>query len=84
LSEDRKSDPVDHPSHYTAGGIECIDALEAMLTREEFVGFLKGNVVKYLWRSRLKGKASEDHRKAGWYLDRLNRLEGQDGKVSDA
>ncbi len=64
-------DPVNKPSHYTAGGIECIDALEAALSTEEFIGFLKGNVIKYNWRSRHKGKPVEDTQKAEWYLKRL-------------
>lgn len=66
-------DPVNHPTHYTNGGIECIDALAAALTPEEFRGFLKGNVIKYLWRANLKSNAAQDHAKAAWYLDRLNR-----------
>lgn len=65
------SDNVNHPSHYTAGGIECIDALEAMMTPEAFEGYLQGNVVKYLWRYKLKGHPREDLHKAQWYLDRL-------------
>lgn len=36
--------------------IECIDAIKAALTREEFVGFCKGNVIKYIWRERDKGR----------------------------
>lgn len=65
------SDNVNHPEHYTQGGIECIDAIKASMTREEFVGYLKGNCLKYLWRYRNKGKAQEDLKKAQWYLDKL-------------
>lgn len=64
-------DAVDHPSHYTNGGIECIDAIEASMSEEEARGYLKGNVLKYLWRYRLKGREKEDLNKARWYLDRL-------------
>lgn len=64
-------DPVNHPTHYTSGGIECIDAIRASMTQEEFKGFLKGNAMKYLWRYRLKGKPAQDLEKAGWYLSRL-------------
>mgnify|MGYP002623334597 FL=1 len=67
-------DTVNHPSHYTDGGIECIEAIEAQLTPEEYRGFLKGNVCKYLWRERQKG-GIESLRKAQWYLDRLVNLE---------
>lgn len=65
------ADMVNHPPHYTAGSIECIDALEAQMTEEEFRGFLKGQVAKYLWRSNHKGQALQDFQKAQWYLNRL-------------
>lgn len=67
-------DPVNHPNHYTSGGIECIDALEASMTPVEYAGFLKGQVFKYIWRYRLKGKPSEDLKKARFYLDRLIQI----------
>ena len=42
-------DPVNHPAHYTVDkGIECIDAIEATLTPEEFYGYLRGQVIKYV------------------------------------
>lgn len=63
-------DLVNHPPHYTDGGIECIEAIEAQLTPEEFRGYLKGNCVKYLWRERHKG-GTESLKKASWYIDRL-------------
>lgn len=63
-------DPVNHPEHYTKGGIECIDAIEAMLTPEEFEGMLKGNALKYIWRERHKA-GNESIQKAIWYLTRL-------------
>lgn len=67
----RDSDPVERPSHYTAGEIECIDAIQAATTQEEFEGFLRGNVLKYLWRCNLKSNKTEDLNKARWYLNRL-------------
>lgn len=67
------TDAVSHPAHYTQGGIECIDAMRAALTHEEFVGYLRANVLKYLWRYDHKGAPVEDLRKASWYLDRLTR-----------
>ena len=63
-------DNVNRPAHYTSGGVECIDAIEAALTPEEFRGFLKGNVLKYLWRERSKG-GYESLLKSQWYLNRL-------------
>ena len=63
-------DDVNNPAHYTAGNIECIDAIKSALTPEEFRGFLKGNVIKYTWRERMKG-GTESLKKAAWYLARL-------------
>ena len=64
------SDNVNSPRHYATGDIECIDAIEAALTPEEFRGFCKGNALKYLWRCDRKGKPVEDREKAIWYLNR--------------
>lgn len=63
-------DTVNAPSHYASGEIECIDAIRAQMTEEQFAGYLRGNVVKYLWRYEHKGGA-ESLRKAEWYLRRL-------------
>ena len=63
-------DMVEHPPHYTAGGIECIDAIKAALTPEEFAGYCKGNLMKYLWRERHKG-GLESLKKGRWYLQKL-------------
>ena len=49
------TDLVNHPLHYTDGAIECIDAIAAQLTPEEYRGYLKGNIAKYVWRERHKG-----------------------------
>ena len=62
---------MNHPAHYiTEGSIECIEAIEAQLTPEEFRGYIKGNVAKYVWREKKKG-GDESLRKAQWYLGRL-------------
>ena len=63
------SDAIHHPAHYTAGPIECIDAIQAALTPDEFRGYCKGNVLKYIWREKHKG-GDESLEKAAWYLDR--------------
>ena len=60
------SDPVNHPDHYTKGGIETIDFITAKELSYEL-----GNVVKYVSRAQFKGKYLEDLKKARWYLDRL-------------
>lgn len=68
----QQHDPVNNPKHYTQGGIETIDYLAAKLTDEEFGGFCRGNVLKYVSRC-LDKNGVEDLRKARWYLDRLIR-----------
>lgn len=65
------NDPVNHPSHYTQGGIECLDAIKASMTPEQFSGFLKGQVMKYMWRYELKALPLQDLQKAEFYLKRL-------------
>lgn len=70
-SKENNMENVNHPDHYNAGGIECIDAIHAALTPEEFRGFCKGNALKYVWREGMKG-GSEDLRKAAWYLGHLD------------
>jgi hypothetical protein len=65
-----KADPVNNPAHYTVGGIETIDFIEA----KQF-GYNLGNVVKYVTRADHKGNKLEDLRKAQWYLAReINSL----------
>ena len=63
-------DDVDSPFHYNNGNIECIDAIQAASTKEEFEGYVRANVLKYVWRFRYKDKI-KDLRKARWYLDKL-------------
>ena len=66
-------DPVNHPAHYTAGKIECIDALESMAAgySDPVQAGLAWQIVKYIWRSPLKGNQKEDLEKAEFYLKRL-------------
>lgn len=73
----RRCDPVNHPPHYRRGGIECIDAMRACSTPEEFRGHLRMTALKYIWRAGAKGPAAEDVEKAIWYLTRLaEEIEG--------
>ena len=58
-------DMVNHPPHYTQGGIETIDFIEA----KEF-NYRIGNAVKYLTRYRDKGTPVQDLEKAIWYIRR--------------
>lgn len=75
LSEDRM-DNVNNPAHYGKGRIECIDYIEDFLTEEEYIGYLRGNIAKYLHRWRYKNK-QEDLLKSQWYLARLIKLTGK-------
>ena len=59
------ADPVNHPAHYKAGGIETIDFIEA-----KKLNYNLGNVVKYITRADLKGNRKQDLEKALWYLNR--------------
>jgi hypothetical protein len=59
------TDMINSPPHYTAGGIETIDFIEA-----KKLGYNLGNVVKYITRSNLKGDRLENLKKAQWYLNR--------------
>lgn len=63
-------DVVNAPAHYRQGGVECIQAIAAALTPEEFRGYLKGNCIKYVWRERHKN-GLQDIQKLGWYADAL-------------
>lgn len=70
---DPVKDSVNHPSHYTSGGIEVIEAIDAWK-----LDFALGNAVKYIARAGKKdpAKTLEDLKKARWYLDRaISKLE---------
>lgn len=77
LAEKLMHDPVNHPKHYTQGGIECIDAMEAALTPEEFRGYLKGQIMKYNWRLGHKDEPVQEAGKLLWYADRLKQFLGK-------
>jgi hypothetical protein len=64
-------DMINNPPHYTTGGIEVIDFIEA-----KGLGYHLGNVIKYVTRAGMKGNKLEDLRKAQWYIDRaIDNLE---------
>lgn len=72
--DNKDFNPVDRPLHYGTGSIECIEYIEDMLTTEEYIGYLRGNVAKYLHRWRYKN-GLEDLKKAQWYTARLIKLQ---------
>lgn len=63
--------------HYVSKQVQPWDAMESWLTGPQFVGYLRGNSIKYLARAGSKGPALEDYRKAQHYLAKL--LEVLDG-----
>jgi hypothetical protein len=64
--KDRVADDVNHPDHYTMGGIEVFDFINSWQ-----LSFAEGNVVKYVVRAPYKGSQLKDLKKARWYLDQL-------------
>ena len=73
------SDMVNQPPHYTHGGIETIDYMEAKSTPEEFAGHLRLTAIKYLSRTGYKDNALQDLKKAQYYLNRrINILEASE------
>lgn len=75
-------DNVNHPKHYTFGGIELIDVWEATMSNEALQGLYKGNVMKYLWRYEHKN-GLEDLKKAQFYLERLIKIVEKGELVSE-
>jgi hypothetical protein len=68
---DKVNDQVNHPPHYTAGAVECIEAIAAATVGLEGIeAVCTANVIKYLWRWKMKGGAT-DLEKAKWYLEKL-------------
>jgi len=76
-SLDTKIDNVNNPAHYGNGSIECIDYIQDFLNPDEFQGYLRGNIAKYLHRWPYKNGV-EDLKKAQWYLNKL--IETTEGK----
>lgn len=63
------ADNVNNPTHYT-GEVECIEAIKSSMSNESFKGYLKGNIIKYIWRYERKN-GTEDLLKCQWYVNRL-------------
>ena len=73
---------INHPKHYTQNDIECIDAIESMLGKEQFKSYCQGNCLKYLWRYKHKGGV-EDLKKCQWYLNKLISVMENPKKIVD-
>ena len=76
--KEEKVDLVNHPPHYNKGGMEVIEVIE-LVTGEKrtgdqgFIGYLVGNIIKYLLRFEHKGNPVQDIEKAEWYLKLLKK-----------
>lgn len=77
VAEKQPCDMVNHPAHYTQGGIECIDAIKAAVTGLTGIeAVCTGNIIRYIWRWKFKN-GLEDLKKCRWYIDKLiEELEG--------
>ncbi len=64
------TDMVNSPPHNNTGNVECIVAIQESMTPDAFKGYLKGNVLKYMWRYEYKN-GTQDLEKAQWYLNKL-------------
>ena len=62
-------DMVNNPDHYQFDGFEVIDIIRANLTAEQFKGWIKANVIKYVLREQFKEQPLQDVQKAQWYLN---------------
>lgn len=74
-----------NPEHHKQGSFETIDILRGKLTKEEFEGFLKGNIIKYLLRSGHKPNepTDRDYKKTAWYANMLAGNEPRTMKTGD-
>lgn len=72
-SNNAECDAVNHPSHYTSSGMECIDEMILLYGEEETMHFCKLNAHKYRKRAFDKG-GKEDMEKSDWYLAKYKEL----------
>ena len=76
------NDNVNHPSHYTNGSIECVDAIKSAVSKLRGIeAVFTANAIKYLWRWKHKNGV-EDLKKSVWYIERLiKELEKNDNQL---
>jgi len=72
-TNDEQTDNVNHPTHYNSYSREVIDTLQGSMTPDEFKGYLKGNIMKYVTRYQFKNGV-EDLKKAKWYIEKLTEV----------
>lgn len=74
IDDEVKEDVVNHPSHYTQGGMECIDEMQLIFGKLATMYFCLLNAWKYRKRAPFKGKPEEDMKKSDWYLAKYKEL----------
>ena len=76
---EKKHEQSEQPEYYKSNGLSPMDAFEkGLLSKEEFIGFIKGNVIKYTVRAGKKDDAVKDIDKAIDYLGWLKKVMGND------
>ena len=76
-------DNVNHPSHYTQGKVECIEAMESAFGCEAVENFCLCNAFKYIWRAKHKN-GTEDLDKAIWYINKFKELAADEREETDS
>ena len=73
---------VNNPDHYNQNTVETINLIRDSMEPQEFRGYLKGNIFKYVSRCRYKDKENplKDLLKAEWYLSKLIEDMKNDGQ----
>ena len=70
LKESDTMSEHEEPEYYNSNGLSPIGAMkQGLISRDEYIGFLKGNIIKYIIRAQYKGNAAEDLMKARNYID---------------
>lgn len=73
---DKKTEDAINPSHYKVKGIsEAHEIINHLMHREQYEGFLWGNIIKYAYRYGRKGDKAETAGKIAWYATKLKELE---------
>lgn len=74
VAKAESKDMVNHPDHYKAGGLECIDVMLELYGKDAVMAFCMCNAFKYQWRCNNKGNCKQDIEKARWYNDKFLEL----------
>ncbi len=77
----KKVEDAVNPAHYKVDGLpEAIDIINHLMHREQYEGFLWGNILKYSYRFGRKGDKAETAGKIAWYATQLKELEEEKRK----